>query len=74
MQQTLEMLPGVTLRCMQDSRFKQSAMSIQLLRPMDAERMAKIARPTTVSTSITAISRPHSSEMVAKMMSESAAK
>ena len=40
MQQTLEMLPGVTLRCMQDSRFKQSAMSIQLLRPMDASEAA----------------------------------
>ena len=34
MQQTLEILPGVTLRCIHDSRFKQSALSIQLLRPM----------------------------------------
>ena len=34
MQQTLEILPGVTLRCIRDSRFKQSALSIQLLRPM----------------------------------------
>ena len=34
MQTTLPILPGVTLRCIQDSRFKQSAMSIQLLRPM----------------------------------------
>ena len=40
MQQTLEILPGITLRCMQDSRFKQSAMSIQLLRPMDASEAA----------------------------------
>ena len=34
MQQTLEILPGVKLRCIHDSRFKQSALSIQLLRPM----------------------------------------
>ncbi len=34
MQQTLEILPGVTLRCIRDSRFKQSALSIQFLRPM----------------------------------------
>ena len=35
MQQTLEIIPGITLRCIQDSRFKQSALSIQLLRPMN---------------------------------------
>ena len=34
MLQTREILPGITLRCMQDSRFKQSALSIQFLRPM----------------------------------------
>ena len=34
MQQTLALCPGVTLRCIQDHRFKQSALSIQLLRPM----------------------------------------
>ena len=37
MQQTRELCPGVTLRCMQDSRFKQSALSIQLLQPMTEE-------------------------------------
>lgn len=40
MQQTLEILPGVTLRCMHSSRFKQSALSIQLLRPMAEEEAA----------------------------------
>jgi predicted Zn-dependent peptidase len=34
MQHTLEILPGVTLRCIRDSRFKQSALSFQFLRPM----------------------------------------
>ncbi len=34
MYQTLEILPGVTLRCRRDTRFKQGALSIQLLRPM----------------------------------------
>jgi len=40
MQQTLEILPGVTLRCIRDSRFKQSALSIQLLRPMTQSEAA----------------------------------
>lgn len=37
MVQTLEILPGVILRYMQDTRFKQAALSVQLLRPMAAE-------------------------------------
>ena len=40
MQQTLELFPGITLRCMQDRRFKQSALSIQLLRPMNESEAA----------------------------------
>ncbi len=31
---TMELCPGVTLRCRQESRFKQGALSIQLVRPM----------------------------------------
>ena len=31
MQQSLEILPGIMLRCIQDNRFKQSALSIQFL-------------------------------------------
>ncbi len=34
MYQTLEILPGVTLRCRKATRFKQGALSIQFLRPM----------------------------------------
>lgn len=37
MVQTMEILPGVVLRYMQDSRFKQAALSVQLLRTMTAE-------------------------------------
>lgn len=37
MVQTLEILPGVVLRYMQAGRFKQSALSIQFLRPMTME-------------------------------------
>ncbi len=32
--QTKELLPGVTLRCHQDTRFKQGALSVQIVRPM----------------------------------------
>ena len=35
--ETFEILNGVTLRCMHDSRFKQGCMSIQLVRPMCRE-------------------------------------
>ena len=34
---TTTLAPGVTLRCCQDSRFKQGCLSFQLVRPMDAE-------------------------------------
>ena len=32
--QTFPLFPGVTLRCMQDGRFKQGCLSVQLVRPM----------------------------------------
>lgn len=34
---TMEILPGVTLRCCPDSRFKQGCVSVQFLRPMSAQ-------------------------------------
>lgn len=37
MYQTLQILPGVTLRCIRDQRFKQAAFSLQFLRPMSAQ-------------------------------------
>lgn len=37
MYQTLEISPGVTLRCMHATRFKQGCLSLQFLRPMLAE-------------------------------------
>ncbi len=37
MYQTLELLPGVKLRTVHSQRFKQGALSIQLLRPMDRQ-------------------------------------
>ena len=37
---TLNLLPGVTLRCIPDTRFKHSCLSIQLLRPMDRQEAA----------------------------------
>ena len=40
MYQTLEISPGVTLRCIQNSRFKQGVLSVQFLRPMDKEEAA----------------------------------
>lgn len=40
MYQTLEILPGITLRCMPDHRFKQGCLSMQLLRPMCREEAA----------------------------------
>lgn len=33
--QTIQLLPGITLRCFPDSRFKQGTLSLQLVRPMD---------------------------------------
>lgn len=38
--QTVELFPGVTLRCCRDSRFKQGCMSLQLIRPMGREEAA----------------------------------
>ena len=38
--QTCQILPGITLRCFRDTRFKQSALSFQLLRPMDRSEAA----------------------------------
>ncbi len=40
MVQTMEILPGVTLRCFRDDRFKQGCLSIQLIRPMDRKEAA----------------------------------
>ncbi len=40
MYQTLEICPGVTLRCIQNSRFKQGILSIQFLRRMDKQEAA----------------------------------
>ena len=41
--QTKELLPGVTLRCFRDSRFKQGCLSFQLIREMKKEEAAKNA-------------------------------
>ena len=38
--ETRELFPGITLRCVEDPRFKQSFLSVQLLRPMDREEAA----------------------------------
>ncbi len=38
--ETLEMMPGVTLRCCPDHRFKQGCLSIQFVRPMCLEEAA----------------------------------
>ena len=37
---TIEILPGVTLRCCRDTRFKQGRLSFQFVRPMDKEEAA----------------------------------
>ena len=37
---TIEILPGVTLRCFPDLRFKQGCLSLQFVRPMDAREAA----------------------------------
>ena len=37
---TIELFPGVTLRCCRDDRFKQGVLSLQLLRPMCREEAA----------------------------------
>ena len=38
--QTFELIPGVTLRCFPDNRFKQGCLSLQLLRPMCVQEAA----------------------------------
>ena len=38
--QTFELLPGVTLRCFRDDRFKQGCLSVQLVRPMVRQEAA----------------------------------
>lgn len=38
--QTVEILPGVTLRCFPDTRFKQGCLSLQFVRPMRREEAA----------------------------------
>ena len=38
--QTIEILPGVTLRCFPDTRFKQGCLSLQFIRPMGREEAA----------------------------------
>lgn len=40
MTQTFDLLPGITLRCFSDHRFKHGCMSIQLIRPMRKEEAA----------------------------------
>ena len=35
---SLQLLPGVTLRCFRDDRFKQGCLSLQFLRPMCRRR------------------------------------
>ena len=37
---TIELMPGITLRCFPDTRFKQGCLSVQLLRPMRRQEAA----------------------------------
>jgi len=37
---TIELSPGITLRCCRDTRFKQGCLSFQIVRPMDAAENA----------------------------------
>lgn len=46
--QTFHLLPGVTLRCFPDDRFKQGCLSLQLVRPMCREEAALNALIPTV--------------------------
>ena len=46
--ETLTLFPGVTLRCYQDTRFKQGRLSLQLVRPMIREEAAMNALLPTV--------------------------
>ena len=38
--QTIELLPGITLRCFPDARFKHGCLSLQMIRPMRKEEAA----------------------------------
>lgn len=38
--ETIQLMPGVTLRCFPDTRFKQGCLSLQMLRPMCAQEAA----------------------------------
>ena len=38
--ETISLLPGITLRCFRDHRFKQAALSLQFVRPMDSDEAA----------------------------------
>ena len=46
--ETIELLPGITLRCFRDNRFKQGCMSLQLIRPMDSRECAMNALVSAV--------------------------
>ena len=46
--QTIDLFPGVTLRCCRDERFKQGVLSLQFLRPMCREEAALNALLPTV--------------------------
>ena len=46
--QTINLFPGITLRCCRDDRFKQNALSLQFLRPMCREEAALNALLPTV--------------------------
>ena len=38
--ETIELLPGITLRCFRDSRFKQNGLTFQIIRPLDHREAA----------------------------------
>ena len=46
--QTIELYPGIVLRCFQDSRFKQGCLSLQLIRPMNQQECASNALLSSV--------------------------
>ena len=48
MTQTIQLFPGITLRCVRDTRFKQGALSIQFIRPMCREEAAMNALMSAV--------------------------
>lgn len=52
---TTELLPGVTLRCFHDTRFKQGILSFQIIRPMCAREAAMNALIPTVLLRGTAV-------------------